>query len=146
MIDTLKCKRVDAVFAVDPFYTVAKGDPTLESIGSPYPSVQPHLAVAQYVATEAFIAANPDTIKRFNAALQAGIEWVSKELNSKQAHELLSSYTKIKPAQLAKMAPMADPPRRVDAGSIAKTIAFMKTHGLLTSEVSVDALLAPSAQ
>jgi NitT/TauT family transport system substrate-binding protein len=146
MIDALRSKRVDAVFAVDPFFTIASADPALESIGSPYLSVQPSLAVAQYVATEEFISRNPETIKRFNAALQSGIEWVSKHLNSKEAHELLSSYTKINPGLLAKMAPMVDPPRRVDAESIRKTIALMKSHNLLTSEVSVDALLAPSAR
>jgi NitT/TauT family transport system substrate-binding protein len=146
MIDALRTKRVDAVFAVDPFYTIALRDPAFESIGSPYLSVQPNLAVAQYVVTEEFIAKNPETIKRFNAALQQGIEWVSKHLNSKEAQELLSSYTKINPELLAKMAPMVDPPRRVDAASIGKTIALMKSHGLLTSEVGVDALLAPSAR
>ena len=146
MIDALRTKRVDAVFAVDPFYTIALRDPAFESIGSPYLSVQPNLAVAQYVVTEEFIAKNPETIKRFNAALQSGIGWVSKHLNSKEAQELLSSYTKINPELLAKMAPMVDPPRRVDAASIGKTIALMKSHDLLTSEVGVDALLAPSAQ
>jgi NitT/TauT family transport system substrate-binding protein len=146
MLDALRSKSVDAVFAVDPFYTIALGDPALASIGSPYLSVQPGLAVAQYVVSEEFIAKNPETLKRFNTALQSGIEWVSKNLNSKEAHELLSSYTKINPGLLAKMAPMVDPPRRVDAGSIQKTIALMKVHNLLTSEVSVDALLAPSAR
>jgi NitT/TauT family transport system substrate-binding protein len=146
MIDALRSKSVDAVFGVDPFYTIAKGDPALESIGSPYLSVQPGLAVAQYVATEEFLAKNPDTIKRFNTALQSGIEWVSKNLNSKEAHELLSSYTKINPGLLAKMAPMVDPPRKVDAASIVKTIALMKSHNLLAGEVSVDVLLAPSAR
>lgn len=146
MLDALRSKSVDAVFAVDPFYTIAGKDPTLASIGSPYLSVQPGLAVAQYVASEEFIAKHPETLKRFNAALQSGIEWVSKNLNSKEAHELLSSYTKINPGLLAKMAPMVDPPRRVDAGSIEKTIALMKDHGLLKGDVSVDALLAPSAR
>jgi NitT/TauT family transport system substrate-binding protein len=146
MIDALRSKNVDAVFAVDPFYTIALADPAFESIGSPYLAVQPGLAVAQYVATEDFLAKNPETIKRFNAALQAGIEWVSKHLNSKDAHELLSSYTKINPGLLAKMAPMVDPPRKVDAASIGKTIALMKSHDLLKGDVSVDALLAPSAR
>jgi hypothetical protein len=34
----------------------------------------------------------------------------------------------------------------VDAASIGKTIALMKSHNLLAGEVSVDALLAPSAR
>jgi NitT/TauT family transport system substrate-binding protein len=146
MIDALRSKSVDAVFGVDPFYTMAKADPALESIGSPYLSVQPNLAVAQYVATEEFLAKNPETIKRFNAALLSGIEWVSKNLNSNEARELLSGYTRINMELLAKMAPMVDPPRRVDAQSIEKTIALMKSHKLLAGDVGVDALLAPSAR
>ena len=146
MIDALRGKRVDAVFAVDPFLTIAKADPGLEFIGSPYVAVQPNLSVAQYVVTEDFLARHPETVKRFNAALHMGIEWVSKHLGSKELRDLLSGYTKISPELLSKMSPLADPPRKVDAESIRKTIALMKSHELLTGDVNADALLAPSAR
>ena len=146
MLDALRGKSVDAVFAVDPFLTIAKADTGLEFIGSPYTSVQPNLSVAQYVVTEDFLAKNPETVKRFNAALHMGIEWVSKHLGSKELRDLLSSYTKINPELLAKMSPLVDPPRKVDAESIRKTIALMKAHGLLTGDVSPETLLAPSAR
>ena len=146
MLDALRGKRVDAVFAVDPFVTIAKGDPALEFIASPYISVQPNLDVAQYVASEDFIAKNPETLKRFNAALQMGIAWVSKNLGSKELRELIAGYTKMNPELLAKMAPLGEPPRKVDADSIRKTMAQMKAHDLLTGDVSIDALIAPSAR
>jgi NitT/TauT family transport system substrate-binding protein len=146
MIDALRGKRVDAVFAVDPFLTIAKADAGLEFIGSPYIAVQPKLSVAQYVVTEEFLAKHPETLKRFNTALHMGIEWVSKHLGSKELHELLSSYTKISPGLLAKMSPLVDPPRKVDADSIRRTIALMKSHDLLTGDVNPEALLAPSAR
>jgi len=146
MIDALRGKRVDAVFAVDPFLTIAAPDPGLEFIGSPYTEVQPNLSVAQYVVTEDFLAKNPETVKRFNAALQQGIAWVSKNLGTKELHELLSGYTKIPVPLLAKMSPLVDPPRKVDADSIRKTLALMKQHDLLTGDVAVETLLAPSAR
>jgi NitT/TauT family transport system substrate-binding protein len=146
MLDALRGKRVDAVFAVDPFVTIAKGDATLEFIASPYISVQPNLDVAQYVASEEFIAKNPETLKRFNAALQMGIGWVSKNLGSKELRELIAGYTKMNPELLAKMAPLGEPPRKVDLESIRKTMAQMKANDLLTGDVSVEALVAPSAR
>jgi NitT/TauT family transport system substrate-binding protein len=146
MLDALRGKRVDAVFAVDPFLTIAKADAGLEFIGSPYVAVQPNLSVAQYVVTEDFLAKNPETVKRFNTALHMGIEWVSKHLGSKELRDLLSSYTKINPELLAKMSPLVDPPRKVDVDSIRKTIALMKAHELLTGDVNPEALLAPSAR
>jgi NitT/TauT family transport system substrate-binding protein len=146
MLDALRGKRVDAVFAVDPFLTIAKADAGLEFIGSPYVAVQPNLSVAQYVVTEDFLAKNPETVKRFNTALHMGIEWVSKHLGSKELRDLLSSYTKINPELLAKMSPLVDPPRKVDVDSIRKTIALMKSHELLTGDVNPEALLAPSAR
>lgn len=146
MLDALRGKSVDAVFAVDPFLTIAKADPGIEFIGSPYIAVQPNLSVAQYIVTEDFLAKHPETIKRFNAALHMGIEWVSKRLGSKELRELLSGYTKINPELLAKMSPLVDPPRKVDAESIRKTIALMKAHELLTGDVNPEALLAPSAR
>jgi len=146
MVDALRGKRVDAVFAVDPFLTIAAPDPGLEFIGSPYIAVQPNLAVAQYVVTEDFLAKNPETVKRFNAALQQGIAWVSKNLGTKELHELLSGYTKIPVPLLAKMAPLVDPPRKVDVDSIRKTLALMKQHELLTGDVNPEALVAPFAR
>ena len=144
MLDALRGKRVDAIFGVDPFITIAKGDAGLEFIGSPYIAVQPNLAVAQYVASEEFIAKNPETLKRFNVALQSGIGWVSKNLGSKELRELIAGYTKINPELLAKMAPLGEPPRNVDLESIRKTVALMKAHELLAGDVNVEALLAPA--
>jgi NitT/TauT family transport system substrate-binding protein len=146
MVDALRGKRVDAVFAVDPFLTLGRADPALEYIGSPYILVQPNLAVAQYIATEEFIGKHPETISRFNAALQKGIEWVSKRLETTELRNLLASYTRINPGLLAKMSPPVDPPRKVDVDSIRKTMSLMKEHGLLTTDVNTDALLHSSAR
>jgi NitT/TauT family transport system substrate-binding protein len=146
MLDALRGKQVDAVFSVDPFNAIAKADPGLEYIGSPYNAVQPGLSVAQYVATEDFIAKNPETLKRFNAALHMGIAWVNKNLKSKELQDLLAGYTKINPALLAKMAQPGEAPTKVDVESIRKTVVLMKAHDLLTGDVNVDALLAPSAR
>lgn len=145
MLDALRGKRVDAVFSVDPFVTIAKADAGLEYLGSPYIAVQPNLSVAQYVATEDFIAKNPETLKRFNAALQMGIGWVNKHLLGKEMRELLASYTRINPEMLAKMAQPGAAPTKVDLDSIRKTVVLMKAHDLLTGDVNVDALLAPVA-
>jgi NitT/TauT family transport system substrate-binding protein len=144
MTDALRGKRVDAVFSVDPFITIAKADAGLEYLGSPYIAVQPSLSVAQYVATEEFIAKNPETLKRFNAALQMGIGWVNKNLKGKEMRDLLASYTRINPELLAKMAQPAEAPTKVDVESIRKTVALMKAHELLTGDVNVDTLLAPT--
>ena len=146
MLDALRGKRVDAVFSVDPFNAIAKADAGLEYIGSPYNAVQPGLSVAQYVATEDFIAKNPETLKRFNAALHMGIAWVNKNLKSKELQDLLAGYTKINPELLAKMAQPGEAPSKVDVESIRKTVVLMKAHDLLTGDVNVDALLAPSAR
>ena len=146
MLDALRAKRVDAAFSVEPFVTISKGDPALEFLGSPYIAVQPNLAVAQYVATEDFIARNPETLKRFNVALRMGIDWVNQHLTSKELHELLSSYTRIKPEMLAKMPPLQAAPGAVDVESIRKTAVLMKAHGLLTGDVDAAALLAPTAR
>lgn len=146
MLDALRGKSVDAVFSVDPFNAIAKADAGLEYIGSPYNAVQPGLSVAQYVATEDFIAKNPETLKRFNAALHMGIGWVNRNLKSKELTDLLAGYTKINPALLAKMAQPGEAPSKVDVESIRKTVVLMKAHDLLQGEVNVDALLAPSAR
>src|SRR5690606_32956917 len=142
----LRGKRVDAVFAVDPFLTLVKDDPAFAFLGSPYVVVQPGLSVAHCVATEEFSGKHPETRNRFDARLRKGIEWVSRNLNTPQARELLASYTRISPALLARMAPMVEPPRSVDTDSIRKTIALMKEHGLLKTDVDVAAMLHQAAR
>lgn len=146
MVDALRGKSVDAIFAVDPFLTIGKADPSLEYIGSPYLLVQPNLSVAQYVVTDEFIGKNPETIRRFNAALQKGIEWVSKRLGTTELTNLLAGYTRINPGLLAKMSPLVDPPRKVDVESIRKTMILMKEHGLLRTDVNADSLLHSTAR
>ena len=125
---------------------VVAGGRRPEHVARVHVAVQPNLSVAQYVVTEDFLARHPETVKRFNAALHMGIEWVSKHLGSKELRDLLSGYTKISPELLSKMSPLVDPPRKVDAESIRKTIALMKSHELLTGDVNAESLLAPSAR
>ncbi len=140
MADALRGKQVDAIFTVDPFLATAKTDPAFELVAWPYGTVQPNLAVAQYIATEDFIKKNPETIKRFNAALNKGIAWTNQRIGKPELFELISSYTRIPVDRLAATAVLGWP-TSVDKDSIQKTIALMKENGLLKADVRADDLV-----
>lgn len=134
MADALRGKQVDAIFTVDPFLAAGKADPAFELVAYPYGQVQPKIAVAQYIATEDFIRKHPETIKRFNAALQKGIAWVNERVGKPELFELISGYTRIPPERL-KATAIGGWPTAVDADAIQQTIAIMKEHGLLKTDV-----------
>lgn len=147
MLDALRGRQIDAAFAVPPFVHAGLADPLLEVVARPYEEVQPRLAVAQYVATEEFIARNPGSVKRFSSGLHKGIEWVARYLNKPEYFRLLSGYTRMSIELLSRMPPAAEPPpRTVDVQSIAKTVVLMKEHGMLRAEVDHEALVHPAAR
>jgi len=145
MVDALKGKQVDAAFIVEPFYSNARNDPSLEVIGLPYYSVQPGVSVAQYVATEDFIAKNPGTVRKFSAALKKGAQWVNTNRKSNEYFELVAGYTKLNPAIVSQML-VGSAPVSVDAGSVEETMKLMRKHKLLDANFSAASMMHETAR
>ncbi|MGD9944338.1 MAG: ABC transporter substrate-binding protein [Burkholderiaceae bacterium] len=140
MVDALKGKQIDAAFIVEPFYTAARNEPSLEVIGMPYYTVHPNISVAQYVATEDFIAKNPETVRKFAAAIKKGAQWVNEHRKSNELFELVASYTKLNPSVVSQML-IGTAPLTVDAGSIEQTMTVMRKHGLLNTSFSATSMM-----
>lgn len=140
MLDALRGKQVDGVFVVDPFRTAGQRDPELEQIAWPYHAVQPGASIAQYIVTERFLADNPETVRRFTAALHKGIEWANEHIGTPELNKLIASYTRMTPERIAGMS-FRTWPTTVDVDSISKTIELMREHELLKGEVKAEELV-----
>ncbi|MCB5364328.1 ABC transporter substrate-binding protein [Pusillimonas sp. CC-YST705] len=140
MADAVRRKQVDAAMTVEPFFSTNVKDGTLVAVDFPYIKVQPGLNVAQYVATDDFIAKNPETVARFKRALKKGAEWVNANADQPAFAELIASYTKMQP-ELVQNLVLAPAPVSVSAESVQKTLDLMKKHGLLEAPMKASDLL-----
>lgn len=145
MLDALKRKQVDAIFVGEPFLSIGRADPSMEIIAYPYHAVQPGISIAQYVAMADFIAKNPETVRRFAAAVKKGAKWVNENVSTPAFAHLLASYTRMPPDRIQNLV-KPDAPLSVGADSIRKTISIMEKHGLMTAPVNAEELVFDTAK
>lgn len=143
MLDALRGKQVDAIYAVDPFFTNALGDSSLEMVVRPYSDVQPGLEVGQYVTTADYFNKNPANVQKFYRALAKGIDWYNRSLTSPDTFRVISGFTKMQPEVLARqtMRPM---PLKTDLAQLSKTLDWMKEAGLVKTGVDVKSVVDPA--
>ena len=65
MPDALMQDRLDAVWAVEPFFTILKKSGNVRVIGYPYQENIPNMDITAMFAKESWLKANPDAAKRF---------------------------------------------------------------------------------
>ncbi|HVL58674.1 MAG TPA: ABC transporter substrate-binding protein, partial [Burkholderiaceae bacterium] len=144
MVDALRGKQVDAIFTPEPYHSIGAADQGIEVIAYPYVAAQPGAVVAPYVAMQSFIQQNPDTVRRFAAALRKGAQWVNANRGSDRFVQIVGGYTRLDPDRIRKMT-LAEAPLDVPAASIAATMELMRKHGLLTATLDPAAMLHETA-
>ena len=90
MPDLLKAGTVDAVLAVEPIRTrISSGG--IGYIAAEYVAeVNPDLFLTGWIATSAWVAKNPDVVKRFREALDEGLAWIGA--NASEARDIEKKY------------------------------------------------------
>src|SRR5262249_56975404 len=75
MPDALMQDRLDAVWAVEPFFTILKKSGNVRVIGYPYQENIPNMDITAMFAKESWLKANGDAARRFRAVFtrRAGI-------------------------------------------------------------------------
>jgi len=145
MIDALKGKQVDAIFAVEPFLSAGRNDPALEVMAYPYLVTQPGMSVGQYIVTDEFLSKHPETVKRFSTALLKGVDWVNANLDQPAFHELVAGYTRMDAARVSQMT-IGAAPKSVSEESINKTVQVMRKHDLIKTDVPAASILHDTAR
>ena len=99
MSDVLKAGQVDAVVAVDPFYSRIIGQNTGYLVDN-YTRKLPEGTIASvYSATSKWAAANPAVVKAFQEALSEAVAF--SRSNDTATRESIARYTKLPPAVVA---------------------------------------------
>jgi NitT/TauT family transport system substrate-binding protein len=130
MSDMLKAGHVDAVAAVDPFYSRILGQNTGYLVDN-YTKWLPDGTIASvYSATSKWASANPAAVKAFQEALVEAVAF--SKANEAATRDSIARYTKLPPAVVAGQ-PIPNLVAKVGPQDLKFWIDIMKERGMLTA-------------
>ncbi|NUR69087.1 MAG: ABC transporter substrate-binding protein [Streptomyces sp.] len=129
--------QIDAAMVVEPALATVKSQGGRE-IASPLVDVAPNLTVAMYFTSTSYETQHPDVVKKFKAAAAESLAYA--DAHPDEAREIVTTYTKIPAAVLAKVTLPAWPadPDRASLDALAK---LGQTDGLFKTAPDLDKLL-----
>lgn len=137
MLDALKNKQVDVALLLDPFMSIAFGDPNYELLGWPSSVVLPNLPSSLWIVSGTFADTKPELVRGYLRAYLKGVEWVNANLGNQAYLDLVANYTKTDPKQLAKMY-TAGQLTEINVNAIKGLISVMQEYDLLKTNVDID--------
>lgn len=139
MADAVDSGRVDAAMIVDPFAMMAREKGTLLP-DNYYTGMRLPILVTCFVATEAWLAANPDTARKFASAIRRAAIW--SNAHAAETHELLARITKMDPKIVSAMSRTVFA-TSLEAARIEPVVDAMVKYGLLEKHVDPKEMIWP---
>jgi NitT/TauT family transport system substrate-binding protein len=102
MADALMQDRLDAVWAVEPFFTILKKSGNVRVIGYPYQENIPNMDVTAMFAKESWLKANADAAKRFRTVFTRAQKFMT-EAPKADRDAFVSKFTSVRPELVAEM-------------------------------------------
>jgi NitT/TauT family transport system substrate-binding protein len=138
MIATLERGDVDAIFAVEPFATLAKQQLQAVEVVNPYGGRLEGFPVAGFQATTEFAAANPNTIAAFQRAMVAASQLAADDPEAVVA--ILPTYANLD-AELAGTIRQPLYVSEIDTTELQRVVDLMVEFELLETAPDVDSLV-----
>ena len=136
MVDAIKQKRVDTALIIDPFLTVALGDPALELLDWPLTKVFRGGPMAFFVVTADLTQRRPNDVRAFVRAYKRGAAWTAENQGKQPFYDLVAEFSGLNPDLLRRMPPVA-----VQAAVIPSTLprltTLMRQTGLLETDLDL---------
>lgn len=133
----LQAGRVDAIFVVEPFLTLAVNQGG-RVVASNYVDAAPNLTVATYFTSNQLISSNPGLVKRFAEAMKESLQYADSHPDEVRA--VLKTYTQIADDVRAKLI-LPKWPADVNKASVQTLADLAMGDGLLTKSPDLNALL-----
>jgi NitT/TauT family transport system substrate-binding protein len=143
MSDALKSHLVDAVAAVDPFYTRVIADKTGYDIGSYADVIPAGTSPVNFVTTRAWATKHVDDIKALQAALDEGVAFVKNPANDAAVRASLAKYTHLPPPVVAMMAVPQNFDVHIKPESLRFWIEVSREQGLIKGNPDPKSLIYP---
>jgi NitT/TauT family transport system substrate-binding protein len=131
-------RRVDAVWAVEPFVSAIRATGGARIVLRTYPLVAAHFPVASYFTSRAYASANADVVDRFRRAMNQSLAYAAGHPD--EIRKILPSYIDLPPAVAAKV---TLPEWSTDVGLplLRKTAELARRYGYLKTEPDVNRLV-----
>src|SRR5262249_53169654 len=129
--------RVPAAWMVEPFVSQAKAQGA-KALATPFEQTAPNLTIATYFASKAYIAKNPDVIKRFRSAMDKSLAYAQSHPD--EVRKIVPTYTKSPPVAAQHM---ALPVWKADLNqpTIQRTAQLAQKYGFVKSAPSLGKLI-----
>jgi NitT/TauT family transport system substrate-binding protein len=137
MAAALQADRVDAIWIVEPFLTIAKSQGG-QVVAWNFVDAGPDLTVAAYFTSQQILAGNPGLVQRFREAMSESLRYANE--HPEEVRTVLGTYTQIAPDVAAKMTlPMW--PESVNTTSVRALAGLAVDDGLLDRAPNLTELL-----
>jgi NitT/TauT family transport system substrate-binding protein len=131
-------RRVDAVWAVEPFASAIKATGGAKLLLRPYPLVAPHFPVASYFTSQSFAASDPDVVDHFRQAMNESLTYAQNHPD--EVRRILPTYLTLKPEVAARVV-LPEWSTDVGAPLLQRTAELAKEYGYLSTEPDVTRLI-----
>ncbi|MGH3327748.1 MAG: ABC transporter substrate-binding protein [Streptomycetales bacterium] len=133
----LQQKRVDAIWVVEPFGTLAAKDGARPIVAN-FHETAPRLTVATYFTTDEYLAGNEDVVKRFARAMNRSLEYAAGHPDEVRA--ILPTYTEL-PQDLATEVTLPQWSSDLNRPSIQDLSDLSRKYGLIEEQPGLDELI-----
>jgi NitT/TauT family transport system substrate-binding protein len=131
-------KRVDAVWAVEPFVSAIKAAGGAQVVLRTYPLIAPHFPVASYFTSSAYAASHADVVARFRTAMNQSLTYA--QTHPDEVRKILSSYIDLAPDVAARVT-LPEWNTGVSQPLLQKTADLARQYGYLTTEPDIAKLV-----
>lgn len=136
MVAALESDRVDAAFIVDPFRSAAEAA-GMTVVSQPFTDGLGGMSALQWVMSDAFVQANPDTAARFASAIERAGEYANANPDAVRA--VLPEFTSLSPEAIAaSVLPAFDATSSGD--DLAAYVDLMTSEGFIEGDYDASAL------
>jgi NitT/TauT family transport system substrate-binding protein len=133
----LDAGRVDAIWAVEPFVSAARGAGA-RTILFPYEQTAPDYTVATYFASREYIEGNEDVIDRFVRAMNKSLDYAQD--NPDAVREIVTTYTEI-PPEAAEAIVLPQWRADLNEPTIEQTAQLAEEYGFIESQPDLGELI-----
>jgi NitT/TauT family transport system substrate-binding protein len=131
-------RRVDAVWAVEPFASAIKAGGGAKLLLRPYPLVAPHFPVASYFTSASYAASNRDVVDRFRQAMNESLTYAQGHPD--EVRRILPTYLTLAP-EVAAHVVLPEWSTDVGAPLLQRTADLALQYRYLTTKPDVAGLL-----
>jgi NitT/TauT family transport system substrate-binding protein len=138
----LQARRVDAIWAPEPFLTQALGQGAQEVL-APYPVLGKAFPNGTYATTEKYLGQNEDVIERFARAMNRSSKYATDHPD--EARAVIPTFTKI-PAAAAEQMRLPLWPTEIDRAQLEQLIGYTQKYGIIEDTFPVEEMIWEGAR